>query len=88
MISVISHYHPSFSHTPGGVGIFLSNFFHAQHICQHAIAAYSNNCFYGNATGDFSPTVVHPVGADTSVTADPRLASYAFGNLHIEIRRS
>jgi hypothetical protein len=43
-----------------------------------------NNCFYGNATGDFSPTVVHPVGADTSVTADPRLASYAFGNLHIQ----
>ena len=43
---------------------------------------YRNNCLYANATaGPHEGT--DPTGKDGNITADPKFAMYAYGNLHI-----
>jgi hypothetical protein len=41
------------------------------------------NCFYGNLIEDFLNTA-SVVGKDGNISADPKLASYMLGNLHIQ----
>ena len=41
------------------------------------------NCVYGNASYNYSG-VTDPTGTDGNISADPRLADYAHGNMHIQ----
>ncbi|HEY3411911.1 MAG TPA: right-handed parallel beta-helix repeat-containing protein [Armatimonadota bacterium] len=46
-------------------------------------ATFRNNCVFGNGSAGFKG-VTDPTGTDGNISADPRLAAPAFGNLHIQ----
>jgi len=46
-------------------------------------AVLSHNCVYGNLQYDYSG-LADPTGTEGNLSADPRLASWEFGNVHIQ----